>query len=67
MQNEKIMIPLREAAEITGISYEELRRLCLCGCVPHIRVRSRNGKFLLNYEGLIHYLSTAGMAEEVTA
>lgn len=58
------MLSLREAASRTGISYDALRRLCINHQVAHIRVGSKGGKFLINFESLIDYLATGGLQNE---
>lgn len=54
------MLSLREAATQTGVSYDQLRRLCNAGKVAHLRVGSRGGKILINYGELLRYLSEEG-------
>ncbi len=49
----KRMITIKRAADITGISYDYIRKLCLSGNLPHIRCGS---KYLLNYDGFIAYV-----------
>lgn len=53
------MIPISEASRRTGLSYENLRRLCLQKQIVHIRVGAKNNKFLINYDRLIEYLNTS--------
>lgn len=55
-----IMLSLKDAAKLSGLSYYELRRLCLEGRVPHVRVGSRGGKFLINWKELQAYLAMSG-------
>ena len=47
------MITLKQAAAETGVSYCELRKLCLAGVLVHIRAGT---KYLLNAEKLAEYL-----------
>jgi len=58
---EKIMLPLREAAGRSGMSYEWLRKQCIAGQLPHVRVGSgKCKKYLVNYEALLKRLETEG-------
>lgn len=55
------MLSLKDTAERTGLSFCEVRLLCIENKVPHIRLGSGNsGKILVNLEKLIEYLNTAG-------
>lgn len=58
------MLSIKEAAGRTGLSYDALRRLCLQHRIAHIRVGSRGGKYLINFESLINYLNTGGLQDE---
>ena len=48
------MIGIREASDKTGISYEQLRKLCLQNKIVHIKAGC---KYLINLEKLIDYLN----------
>lgn len=48
------MITLLEASELTGLSYDFLRKHCLDGTLVHIRT---GRKFLLNADKLAEYLN----------
>ena len=48
----KIMIPLKEASEITGLSYSCIRKLCLSNEIRFIRSGS---KYYVNTASLIQY------------
>lgn len=61
MSDLPIMLDLHEASTRSGLTYGELRRLCLDGRIAHMRVGSRGGKFLVNYEKLVEFLSTEGL------
>lgn len=49
----KIMLKLREAVELTGMSYYALRKLCLSGQVYSVRAGT---KILINRGSLLNYL-----------
>lgn len=51
------MLPIREVAARTGMSYEAIRHLCVTGEIVHIRVGSRSGKYLVNFARFIDYLN----------
>ena len=55
------MIPIREASEKTGVSYETIRRLCLMKKIVFIRVGSKGGKYLINYQKFVEYLERGEM------
>ena len=57
MMTEKIMLPLRETAKRTGLSYEWLRQQCIAGQIAHVRCGT---KYLINYEELLKRLETEG-------
>lgn len=61
MSDLPIMMSLREAAIQTGLSYDTLRRLCVNGRIAHMRVGTRGGKFLVNYDRLVEFLSKEGI------
>lgn len=52
-----IMWGLQEAADITGISYDHIRRLCLQGRVKCIRVGAKQSKILLNAASLVEVMN----------
>lgn len=49
------MIPLKEAAARTGLSYDWLRKACLKGIIVHVRCGK---KFLVNFGALCRFLET---------
>lgn len=49
------MIPLKEAAARTGLSYDWLRKACLKGILVHVRCGT---KILINFGALCRYLET---------
>ena len=49
------MLPLKEAAARTGLSYDWLRKACLRGELVHIRCGT---KILINFGALCRYLET---------
>ena len=51
------MVKLREAAEITGLSYYFLRKACLEGKIAHIRA---GNKFLVNLDWLEQHINNQG-------
>lgn len=51
------MKTLREASELTGISYDCLRKLCLQKKIVHVRAGK---KYLINLEKLVDYLNKEG-------
>ena len=51
------MIPLKEAAVRTGLSYDLLRKLCLTGKIVHLRA---GAKYLVNFGKLCEWLNTEG-------
>ncbi len=54
------MLTLKEAAEISGISYEALRRLCLQNKIVHTRVGS---KVFINAPKFAEYLNRINTEE----
>lgn len=54
--NQKIphMVTLKEAAELTGLSYDYLRKGCIRSEIVHIRT---GAKFLINLDKLIEKLN----------
>lgn len=54
MTNLPTMVTIREAAELTGLSYNHLRTLCINKQIVHIRA---GRKFLINMEKLADYLN----------
>lgn len=48
---------LREASQLSGISYDALRKMCLRGEIAHIRCGT---KFLINLDQLAEYLNQCG-------
>lgn len=58
----KVMLTLKQAAEIYGLSYYAVRMLALSGLIPAIRIGK--GKILINAEGLADYLNTSRLTDE---
>lgn len=56
------MVSLNEAGDQTGLPYCCLRRWCLEGKIPFIRVGGSRGKILINADRLIEFLSGEGAA-----
>lgn len=48
------MITLLEASRLTGLTYDHLRKYCLNGTYPHIKVGK---KYLINYDKLVQILN----------
>jgi len=48
------MVTIKKAAELTGLSYNCLRKLCISQQIVHIKAGS---KFLINLEKLTEYLN----------
>ena len=48
------MLPIKEVAQLTGLSYDHIRKLCLAGKVVHIKAGS---KYLINIDRFIDYLN----------
>lgn len=63
--NERIMLSLREAAEVYGLSYYFLRQLALSGTIP--AVRAGRSKILVNSEGLAAFLANARLTDKTDA
>lgn len=57
----KVMLTLKQAAEIYGLSYYAVRQLALSGEIPAIRVG--RGKILVNSDGLAKYLASARLTD----
>ena len=55
------MVKLREASEMTGLSYYFLRKGCLEGKIAHIRA---GNKILVNMDWLEDYLSHQGIKDD---
>ena len=51
------MVTLREAAEMTGLSYDCLRKLCLGDEISYIRTGT---KYMINIDKLSDYLNNVG-------
>lgn len=49
------MRTMKEAAKITGLSYDCIRKMCLADRIVYVKAGS---KFLVNMEKLIEYLET---------
>lgn len=56
-ENVPRMATIREAAKLTGLSYDYLRKQCIQGNIIHIRCGS---KILINLDKLTEYLNTGG-------
>ena len=50
------MNTIRVESELTGLSYDFLRKACLQGKIVHIKVGS---KYLINHQKLIEWLQTS--------
>lgn len=48
------MVTLKEASELTGISYDYLRKMCINKQIVHIKA---GVKYLINFEKLVDYLN----------
>ena len=57
----KVMLTLKQASAIYGLSYYAVRMLALSGEIPAIRVGK--GKILVNADGLAEYLNTARLTD----
>lgn len=55
------MRTLKEAAQITGLSYDHLRKLCLQNKIVYVRAGS---KFLINMEKLVEFLNAGEKVED---
>lgn len=55
------MVTLRKAADMTGLSYDFLRKLCLRNEIAYIRSGS---KYMVNVEKLCDYLNRMGEIHE---
>lgn len=55
------MLPIREAAQQTGLSYDYIRKLCLRRKIVYIRC---GAKYLVNFNKLLDYLNTGDAAEQ---
>ena len=62
---ERIMLTLREAAEVFGLSYYHLRQLALSGTVP--AVRAGRSKILVNRDGLAAFLANSRLTDKTDA
>lgn len=56
------MLGLKEAAEVTGLSYYYLRQLCLSNKAVHVRA---GNKYLVNLDKLVEYLNGEQTESEV--
>ena len=65
MSEPRIMLTLREAAEVYGLSYYFLRQLALSGAIP--AVRAGRSKILVNAEGLAAFLANSRLTDENAA
>lgn len=54
MENEKIMVTIKEAAARTGLTYNCVRRLCLSNQIRYIRSGS---KYFVNLSKLLVFLN----------
>ena len=48
------MLSIRKSAELSGLSYQRIKALCLSGNVPAIKSGNR---IIVNFDGLVNYLS----------
>ena len=51
-RNKKIVVGLKEASHITGLSYSCVRRLCLCNEIKYVKSGNR---YMVNIASLISY------------
>ena len=51
-----MMITIKEAVELTGLSYYAIRNMCLNGSIRYIR---SGNKYYLNRASLLEYLGAA--------
>lgn len=60
------MVTLKEASSRTGISYDQLRKMCINRQIIHIKAGC---KFLINWDKLVDYLNTGepGGSDEMHA
>lgn len=49
------MLKIKEAAEETGLSYHFIRKLCLTGALPHVKVGNR---YFINADSLAAFLKS---------
>ena len=56
------MVPIKQAAQRRGLSYDFLRKACLKGQIVHIRAGS---KFLINFGKLVDRLNTSKGGNEI--
>lgn len=56
------MVLIKEAAAKTGLSYDFIRRGCLQGKIPHIKI---NRKYLINYGKLLEFLDNGGASDVI--
>lgn len=56
MNTTKLMVSIREAAEMTGLSYSCIRKLCMNRQIVHIR---SGKKYFVNLPKLMDYLNDA--------
>lgn len=55
IENIPHMVPICKAAELTGLSYEHIRKLCINDQIVYIRVGK---KYMVNMDMLIEFLNT---------
>lgn len=51
------MVPIKEASQRTGISYDFIRKMCISGQITHVKAGS---KYLVNWQRLKEYLNGEG-------
>lgn len=56
------MVTIRKAADLTGLSYDCLRKLCINKQIVHIKAGS---KFLINLEKLTEYLNQGEIKQPI--
>ena len=56
------MLGLKEAADVTGLSYFHLRQLCLNNTIVYVRA---GNKYLVNLDKLVEYLNGEQTESEV--
>lgn len=55
------MLTIRETANLTGVSYDAIRKLCLQDKIVYIRAGK---KYLINFEKFCEYLNNGSRSDE---
>lgn len=56
VEKPRMMLTIKEASELTGLSYNAIRQMCIKGEIPFIKAGS---KYLINKEKLLEYLKAS--------